>query len=172
MSLSNVSSEGRGRAVDAEINMVPMIDLLVCTITFLILTAVWSSWSRLAASAAVPGPADCAGCAPPPRPSVHVTVGDERFTVAWKLGAAVERTYDVPRVPVVQGEGRRARVSYPALALALARDASAPEHAAQTRAVVHTDHTTRFAELAATMDAVSRPTRDGRPAYDLSLAAE
>lgn len=172
MSLSPLSGEGRGRAVDAEINMVPMIDLLVCTITFLILTAVWSTWSRLPATAAAPGQATCGGCAAPLRPSVHVTVADERFTVAWKQGSAVERTYDVPRAPVVVGSGRRTRVSYPDLAAALARDAAATDASAPTRAVVHTDGRTRFVEVAAAMDAVAHATRSGRPAYDLTLGVE
>ena len=39
-----ISTEGRGarRSVDFELNMVPMIDLLMVTISFLLITAVWS----------------------------------------------------------------------------------------------------------------------------------
>ena len=172
MSLSNMPSGGQGRAVDAEINMVPMIDLLICTITFLILTAVWSTWSRMPASALAPGKADCAGCIPPPKPSVHVSVGDERFQITWKLGDAVERSYEVDRKAVVQGEGRRAQVSYPALAEALSRDAGQAGHEAHTLAVLHTDGRTRFADVAGTMDAVLRPSIDGKQAYEVTLASD
>jgi len=54
----NVESGGKGgrRAVDSEINMIPMIDLLVCAISFLLITAVWSHMSRINADAQVPGP--------------------------------------------------------------------------------------------------------------------
>ncbi len=169
MSLSNLSGEGRGRAVDAEINMVPMIDLLVCTITFLILSAVWSAWSRLPATAAAPGQSTCGGCASKLSPSVHVTVEEERFSVAWKQGNAVERSYVVPRAKVMIGAG----ASYPALAEALARDAAAsPEPTSPTRAVIHTDGRTRFAEIAATLDAVARAKRGGQPAYDATFGVE
>jgi len=38
----NVDTGGKGgrRSVDSEINMIPMIDLLVCAIAFLLITAV------------------------------------------------------------------------------------------------------------------------------------
>ena len=49
--------DGQGRrALDTDINMVPMIDLLMVTIAFLLLTAVWSQMSRIEGSARVPGP--------------------------------------------------------------------------------------------------------------------
>lgn len=41
----SVESGGGGggrRAVDSEVNMIPMIDLLMVTISFLLITAVWS----------------------------------------------------------------------------------------------------------------------------------
>ena len=60
----NVASSGGGRrSVDAELALVPMIDLLVCCITFLLLTAAWSLMHRMPASSQVGGPpAPCASC--------------------------------------------------------------------------------------------------------------
>lgn len=53
----SVDSGGGGRrSLDTEINMVPMIDLLMCLICFLLITAVWSTMARINADAQVPGP--------------------------------------------------------------------------------------------------------------------
>ena len=61
---------GKGRrATDSEINMIPFIDLLMVTISFLLITAVWSQMARLNADAQVPGP---------PRPDEQVTVEPEK----------------------------------------------------------------------------------------------
>jgi len=53
----SVDSGGHGgrRSLDSEINMIPMIDLLMVTISFLLITAVWSHMARLNADAQVPG---------------------------------------------------------------------------------------------------------------------
>jgi len=39
----SVDSGGKGgkKSVDSQVNMVPMIDLLICCIAFLLMTAVW-----------------------------------------------------------------------------------------------------------------------------------
>ena len=39
--------KGRRKAVDADLNLVPYIDLLTCTVAFLLITAVWSQLARL-----------------------------------------------------------------------------------------------------------------------------
>ena len=49
-------AKGGRKALDSEINMIPMIDLLMVTISFLLITAVWVNSSRLESSANVPGP--------------------------------------------------------------------------------------------------------------------
>ena len=46
---------GRKRAMNSDVNMIPFIDLLMCTIAFLLITAVWVTNSRLNADARVPG---------------------------------------------------------------------------------------------------------------------
>lgn len=60
MALSNFDSPSGGRrAVDSELPLVPMIDLLFCCISFLMVCAVWSHWARQEASVSLPGPAEC-----------------------------------------------------------------------------------------------------------------
>ena len=48
--------KGGRRSLDSEINMIPMIDLLMVTIAFLLITAVWTHMARINADAQVPGP--------------------------------------------------------------------------------------------------------------------
>ena len=57
MGLSGVDSGGKGgrRSVDSEINMIPMIDLLIVNISFLLITAVWTQLSRLNVMQQMPG---------------------------------------------------------------------------------------------------------------------
>jgi len=47
---------GKRKSLDSEINMIPMIDLLMVTISFLLITAVWTHMARINADAQVPGP--------------------------------------------------------------------------------------------------------------------
>ena len=61
---------GKRKSLDSEINMIPMIDLLMVTISFLLITAVWTHMSRINADAQVPGP---------PRPDVE----QEKIESEW-----------------------------------------------------------------------------------------
>jgi Biopolymer transport protein ExbD/TolR len=99
-------SRGRARkSVDSDINMIPMIDLLMVTISFLLITAVWSHMARVDADAQVPGslsPVDN----PPPIAEVqlHVMMASaDRFVLAWKQGARPPR----PALPRAGGQGRK-----------------------------------------------------------------
>lgn len=57
--------------MDAEVNLVPFIDLLSCCICFLLISAVWTSVAKIDVKAAPNMPAD----APPPEePKVKLTV--------------------------------------------------------------------------------------------------
>src|ERR1043165_7093109 len=98
----SVESGGKGgrRAVDSEINMIPMIDLMVCCISFLLITAVWSHMSRINADAQVPAPPD------PNKPistqptdkMLHVEMkAEDKLTLIWKQGATVVNTIDIAR---------------------------------------------------------------------------
>src|SRR4029077_16261230 len=101
---------GKRKSLDSEISMIPMIDLLMVTISFLLITAVWTHMSRLEADADMPGtdPSPCGGCAAPPRcgggtappvRALHVDMrAPDRFVLQWKLGATpFGEPIDVPR---------------------------------------------------------------------------
>src|SRR3974390_3384823 len=99
---------GKRKSMDSEINMIPMIDLLMVTISFLLITAVWTHMARINADAQVPGP---------PRPDVeqekaepgkqlHVMMqGEEKFVLIWKQGNTTVDSIDVPRKDVVSQQG-------------------------------------------------------------------
>src|SRR6187399_3751017 len=87
------------RSMDHSLPLVPFIDFLLCVISFLLITAVWSQMARLNADAAVPGRSE----RPPEDPkdrTLHVevktTAQGYAFALAWKQGSRVLETHDVP----------------------------------------------------------------------------
>jgi biopolymer transport protein ExbD len=162
------------RVVNQEINMVPMIDLMVCCISFLLITAVWSHLARIDSSALVPG-----GQLPTRHPdkTLHVDARSaEKFTLTWKQGSTVISTLDVPRIEV----DRR----FPDLASTVAaewrtngshRDSSDRE---LDQAVLHTGDKAPFGEIVAIIDAVHSPKRaagsapHASPAFNVTFATD
>lgn len=182
----DVQQGGKGgrRSLDSELNMVPMIDLLMVTISFLLITAVWAHSQRLAADAQVPGTATtppCIGEECKQEPKLHVDAADPtKFVLAWKDGRTVLRSTEIARDPA------KTRASFPALAAKVAdewRTSGAHRTASDPRfdqAVVHVADDVSYAELVAVMDAVSAPKRSvgaagkvvDRAAFDVTLAAQ
>lgn len=180
----SVDSGGKGgrRAVDSEVNMIPMIDLLVCCIAFLLITAVWSSMARINADAQVPGPPnpDKELNPQPPDKMLHVEMkAEDKFTLIWKQGATVVNTIDVPRHPVEAAAGE---FRYPDLASKISeewkqngshRDASDKKI---DQAVLHTDNKTPFSDVVAVIDAIYAPKREYAgvnkpiPAFNVTFA--
>ncbi|MCS6900117.1 MAG: biopolymer transporter ExbD [Myxococcales bacterium] len=165
----SVDSGGGGRrSVDSEINMVPMIDLLMCLICFLLITAVWSTMARINADAQVPGPPDPNKPVEeqPPPPMMHVTIQEEKFIISWRKGNAVESTLDVPRKPVTIGEGKRAQVRFPDLAEKIIAEWNAkgahrdPSDKKLDQAVLHCDNKTPYKEIIAVIDAIYQAKRE------------
>jgi biopolymer transport protein TolR len=82
------SSKGRKRPLDVAINLVPFIDLMAVTISFLIMTAVWNQISSLKVTqAGGPSPDD----ATPPAPTLPLVlvVSERGFTLSG-AGAPIE----------------------------------------------------------------------------------
>src|ERR1700727_1378179 len=98
---------GKRKSMDSEINMIPMIDLLMVTISFLLITAVWSHMSRLNADAQVPGPPRPEEITPQtPEKQLHIEMRTpEKFVLIWKQSGTVISTIDVPRKDIVTMEG-------------------------------------------------------------------
>ncbi|MBX3205211.1 MAG: biopolymer transporter ExbD [Labilithrix sp.] len=154
--------KGKRRSMDSEINMIPMIDLLMVTVSFLLITAVWVQSQRLEANAQVPGPVT----EPPPcgadckeEARLHVETSDPtKFVLAWKEGRTVLHSTEIAREP------RRAG-SYPALAARVSEEwkASGSHRDASDkrfdRAVVHAANDMPYSELIAVMDAVAHAKR-------------
>lgn len=91
MGLSIQGSGATGKkSLDAELNLIPFIDLLICCICFLLITAVWSQLAHIRVSQHSPGQTEQL-TRPPPRVAVLVgedgyalTVGSQRVVIARK----------------------------------------------------------------------------------------
>jgi biopolymer transport protein ExbD len=180
--LSVESGSGGGRrALDSELNMIPMIDLLMVTISFLLITAVWSTMGRVNASAQVPGAPD------PSTPitedkadkSLHVEMLPEKFIVTWRQGKATVDSFDVPRkgVTTIDRAGLRL-VRYPELATRLGDTwKTAGVHRATSdrtpdRAVLHAENTTAYSDMIAALDAIKSVEKDKKTsAFEVTFAA-
>ena len=157
-------SKGGRKALDTEINMIPMIDLLMVTISFLLITAVWVHMSRVEANAQVPGsdtapPCEGAECTPPR--FLHVEMRDPaKFTLFWSEGGRELARTEIPRKDLVDTVGKAKFVRFPGLTDEIAkewkewgkhRDASDRE---LDRLVLHTDDAASYAQVIGAIDAV------------------
>jgi biopolymer transport protein ExbD len=172
---------GARRALDSEIDMIPMIDLMMVTVAFLLITAVWTHLARVEASASVPG---TPGPNPPrATPRLHVEMRDDaRFVLHWNDGPTVLRTRDVPRRAVAIERGRAEQgggIRFPELAAALEAEWRAAgvhtraDDAEQDQLVLHTSDTTPYAEIIGAIDAayeVKRATPRGASAFTVTFA--
>lgn len=155
--------KGGRRSLDSEINMIPMIDLLMVTISFLLITAVWVHSQRLVADAQVPGPSTEPPCGADCKEEarLHVETSDPtKFVLAWKQGRTVVRTAEVARDTKKSGT-----VAFPSLAAKVSEEWKASGAHRETtdrrfdRAVVHAANDMPYAELIAVLDAVAQPKR-------------
>jgi biopolymer transport protein ExbD len=165
--------------------MIPMIDLLMVTISFLLITAVWVQNQRLEADAQVPGSVTTPPCEGECKEDakLHVETSDPaKFVLAWKQGRTVVRSVDVPREAAKKTGG----VALPNLASKIGdewkssgihREASDRQF---DRAVVHAANDMPYSELIAVMDAVAQPKRQlahgskllETPAFDVTFATD
>lgn len=80
---------GHGRKpIQHEVPLVPFIDLLLCCVMFLLVTAVWNQLAALQASQQTPGPPSMA---PPPAPLARLTLSvfEDGYTIAGTAGEMV-----------------------------------------------------------------------------------
>ena len=155
---------GGKKSLNQEIPLIPFIDFLLCLISFLLITAVWTQMARIEANAQVPGPPKPDDTEPPPPEKIlHVEIrGESMFQLSWKEGNAVINTIDVERKAVMVGED----ITYPELATKIVEQwTSTGSHRTATdkkfdSAVLHTDNATPYAEIIAVMDAIYAPRRE------------
>jgi biopolymer transport protein ExbD len=155
---------GKRKALDSEINMIPFIDLLMVTISFLLITAVWSHMARINADAQVPGPPrpDTEQEKVEPEKTLHVEMRTpEKFVLVWKQGATVVNSIDVPRKDDVQTVSGGAKiVRYPDLAKKIEEEWKNtgshrdPSDKKLDQCVLHTDNETPYVNLIGVIDAI------------------
>lgn len=158
---------GKRRTLDSEINMVPFIDLLMVTISFLLITAVWTQMSRINADAQVPGPPrETEPDETPKDKQLHVEMRDkDKFVLVWKQGGTVISTVDVPRKDSVTKKEGKMTVRYPELAQKIEQEwKSVGTHRDGTdkkfdQAVLHTDNDTPYVYIVGVIDAIYQPKR-------------
>ncbi len=158
----NVDGGGRGgrKSVDSEINMIPMIDLLMVTVSFLLITAVWSTMSRMDASAQTAGDPTAEPKDPRLEIRVHVDVKDDsHFVVSLREGNAILETHDLEDHAVAIGSANRG-LRYEALSRELATtwrlkgSHRATNDAERDTLVLHSADDIRYETLVRVMDAV------------------
>jgi biopolymer transport protein ExbD len=167
--------------------MIPMIDLLMVTISFLLITAVWTHLARMNANAQVPGPrADIDTKSPAREKQLDVQMTyEDKFVLAWKEGGTTVDSIDVPRREVVTDRGPIQVVRFPDLADKIESEWKAKgQHSAPTdprvdQAVLHTDDKTEFKYVIGVIDALYQTHRglqlgskvEQVPAFNVTFAA-
>ena len=175
------------RATNSDINMIPFIDLLMVTVAFLLITAVWVNRAQIAADAQVPGLDGCReGCGDQVERKLHVMVGAEDFSLVWKQANTVLSETRVAKHPVLVGDHGAEAVRYPELAARIQEEWARqgvhldPSDRKVDQAIVHSDDKEPFRELVAVLDAIHGTQRDIRfgdgshkmlPAFNLVFAA-
>jgi biopolymer transport protein ExbD len=179
---------GKRRSLDSEINMIPMIDLLMVTISFLLITAVWTHMARVDMDAQVPGhPPEVLPPPSIPEKQLHVEMrGLGKFVLQWRQGRTVVDSVDVPRNEVIARQGSVEVVRFPDLVDRIVAEwkakgqHSSPGDPKLDEAVLHTDDTTEFKYIVGVLDALHAAHRDIRigtrtehlPAFNVAFATD
>lgn len=146
----DIDSRSGKRSMSADINMVPFIDLLLVTVAFLLITAVWTQAAQLNATTEVPS----RGGDGEPTNTFDVRIRDEQVHMAWKQGNVVIHERTVPRGSTAD------------LAKTFAEEwnaRGAHRHAADRKvdlAVLHADNDVPFRDMAEVLDALSATKRE------------
>ncbi len=177
----NLSGAGGGRrALDAEINAVPMVDLMMVTISFLLITAVWSHMQRMDATTRAPGDPTTVVEREEPHKTFEVEARPDRFVLTWRRGTEVLESTDVAFDTKKEGGGLR----FPTLAAQVGEayrrqgEHRDPSDRTFDRAVLKVHDRLPYGEIVGVMDAVSAAhrsvTRNGKqesvPAFDLVMS--
>jgi biopolymer transport protein ExbD len=160
---------GGRRALDSDVNMIPMIDLLVVTIAFLLITAVWMHMPRLEASARVPDAAGepCTGPCQERELVLDMTHAD-KLVLTWRDGTTPLKTTELAKREVVVETHGQKFVRIPDLREALQAGWEemgvhrAPDDRRFDRLVLRTEDATPFASIVAAMDAAHGVKRELR----------
>ena len=92
-SIKTGSESGGKKAVDAEIPLVPFIDLLLCCVMFLLVTAVWNQLANVQVHQQTPTPDSATATPPPSEPRLVLLVQQSGYVLASDVGDRV----DIPK---------------------------------------------------------------------------
>ena len=81
---------GGKKSVDSEIPLVPFIDLLLCCVMFLLVTAVWNRLARLDANQQTPGQVSNPTEQQEPQIRLYLQVTGTGYTIASSAGERIE----------------------------------------------------------------------------------
>ncbi len=81
---------GGKKSVDSEIPLVPFIDLLLCCVMFLLVTAVWNRLARLNTNQQTPGPVTNPTEQQEPQIRLYLQVTSAGYTIASSAGERIE----------------------------------------------------------------------------------
>jgi biopolymer transport protein ExbD len=142
-SISTGGGHGGKKAVDHEIPLIPFIDLLLCCIMFLLVTAVWNQLASVQAHLDGPGvPSPHSIDTPPPPLPIAVLVRADGYLLSSDAGDEVqiplasEGTYDIGALTEHLTTRRRLDPN-------------------RTEAIVSADDGVQYAEVVQTMDVLA-----------------
>jgi biopolymer transport protein ExbD len=154
---------GKKRSVSADLNLVPYIDFLMVLVAFLLITAVWTTNSRINADAQVPGPPNPEKELTPQTPEkvLNLHVLESEFALVWKQGSTVVSEYKMPKP-----ESGETAIRYPDLAKQIAKEWEThgghrdPSDRKLDQAILHVDNRLAYKEIIAVLDALYSPKRE------------
>jgi biopolymer transport protein ExbD len=160
--------DSKKRQTNTEINMIPFIDLLMVTVAFLLITAVWVTNSRINADAQVPGPPNPNEQITPQTPEkvLNLHIGENEFGLVWKQGATVVSEIKVPKTSTETEQADRKIIRFPDLAKKIEEEWKQqgghrdPSDRKLDQCILHSDNRTPFKEIVAVLDALYSPKRD------------
>jgi hypothetical protein len=164
----DVGGGGKGkRSLNSEINMVPFIDLLMVTISFLLITAVWTHMARINADAQVPGPPrETEPVQQEPEKQLHIEMrSPDKFVLIWKQAGTVISTVDVPRKDNLSVKDGKKSIRYPELAAKIESEwKTVGQHRVASEKkfdteILPSDNETAYVYLIGVIDAIYQPKR-------------
>lgn len=158
------NTKGR-KSVDQEVSMVPFIDLLIVTISFLLVTAVWTSMARVPTNTQLP---DRNGAqVKEERAALRVKIGnDGRAVLQWQKGTKID---DVETVEVSKLADAMKRAYFTGLAMGHVTEPKKDELGANAILAVPANMPMR--DVTEVMDAIrSARLKDGRTAFEITFA--
>jgi biopolymer transport protein ExbD len=164
------SGRGNGRAASTELNMIPFVDLLMVTVAFLLITAVWVQSARLNATASVPGDAKEVVTPTPVERVMHVHASSGAFVVSWRQADTVVSETRIVRATTSDGEWSRSRELEAAIRSEWQRHGGHRDASDRSfdRAVLHVDDRAPFAEIVGLLDAIASTKREASDGLEVA----